>query len=198
MTRTALRSLIVALVFAPTLALAHSGHGDPLGFAHGFAHPLGGLDHVLAMIAVGLLAAHLGGRALWLVPASFVAVMALAGALGAAGMALPLVELGIAASVVVLGLAVALRVNLPTVAAMALVGFFAVFHGQAHGAEMPAAASALAYGVGFLAATALLHGVGLALGSLLGSTGAAFGRRVVQAGGGAMALAGVALLAGVI
>ena len=103
-------------------ALAHPGHGDATGFAHGFMHPLGGLDHVLAMVAVGLFAAHLGGRALWLVPATFVAVMALGGALGMAGVGLPFVETGIAVSVVVLGLAVALRLSIPTLAAMALAG----------------------------------------------------------------------------
>src|ERR1043166_5664100 len=100
-------------------AFAHTGHGDAGGFVHGFLHPLGGLDHVLAMGAAGLFAAHLGGRALWLVPATFVAVMALGGALGMAGGALPFVETGIALSVVVLGLAVALRMRVPVLTATA-------------------------------------------------------------------------------
>jgi urease accessory protein len=140
------------------------GHGDAAGFTHGFMHPLGGLDHVLAMVAVGLYAALLGGRALWLVPATFVTVMALGGAAGLAGYALPYAELGIALSVVVLGVAVALRVSLPTLAATALVGVFAVFHGHAHGAEMPQYLSGYEYAAGFLAATALLHGAGIAAG----------------------------------
>jgi urease accessory protein len=189
------RAAVAAVLFIamPVAALAHTGHGDAGGFTHGFLHPLGGLDHVLAMVAVGLFAAHLGGRALWLVPATFVAVMALGGALGMAGIALPFVETGIALSVVVLGLAVALRIGVPVLAAMALVGFFAIFHGYAHGAEMPQDASGVAYAVGFLAATALLHGAGIATG-LLAARGMP---RLAQAAGGAMALAGVAILVGV-
>ena len=160
-------------------------------------HPLGGLDHVLAMVAVGLYAALLGGRALWLVPATFVTVMALGGAAGVAGYALPYTEIGIALSVVVLGVAVALRVSLPTLAAMALVGVFAVFHGHAHGAEMPQGLSGHEYAAGFLAATALLHGVGIAVGLGMGKLSELGGRRVAQAAGGAMALAGMALLVSV-
>lgn len=176
---------------------AHTGHGDAGGFVHGFLHPLGGLDHVLAMVAVGLFAAHLGGRALWLVPATFVAVMALGGALGMAGAALPFVETGIALSVVVLGLAVALRMSVPVLAAMALVGSFAIFHGHAHGAEMPQGGSGAAYAAGFLGATALLHCAGIALGFAVARLGEFAGRRAVQIAGGAMALAGVAILVGV-
>src|SRR4051794_30405490 len=112
------RIAIAVLVLLPGAALAHPGHSDS-GFAHGFVHPLGGLDHVLAMVAVGLYAALLGARALWLVPTAFVSAMALGGALGVAGFPLPYAETGIAASVVVLGLAVALHVSLPTLAAMA-------------------------------------------------------------------------------
>jgi urease accessory protein len=187
-------AVLIALTGA---AAAHSGHGDAAGFTHGFMHPLGGLDHVLAMVAVGLYAALLGGRALWLVPATFVAVMALGGAAGLAGYTLPYTEIGIALSVVVLGLAVALRVSLPTLAAMALVGVFAVFHGHAHGAEMPQDLSGYEYAAGFLVATVLLHGAGIALGLGMGKLGEIGGRRVTQAAGGAMALAGVALLVAV-
>ena len=188
----------IALLALTGTALAHPGHGDATGFTHGFMHPLGGLDHVLAMVAVGLFAAHLGGRALWLVPAAFVVVMAAGGALGIAGIAVPFVETGIALSVVVLGLAVALRVSVPVLAAMALVGFFAVFHGDAHGAEMPVDASGAGYAAGFLAATALLHGIGIAIGLTVGKLGDLAGRRAVQFAGGAMALAGIAILAGAI
>ena len=187
-------AVAAALVLLPGAALAHSGHGHAAGFTHGFMHPLGGLDHVLAMVAVGLYAALLGGRALWLVPATFVAVMALGGAAGVAGYALPYTEIGIALSVVVLGVAVALRVSLPTLAAMALVGVFAVFHGHAHGAEMPQSLSGYEYAAGFLVATALLHGAGIAAGLGIGKLSELGGRRVAQAAGGAMALAGVALL----
>jgi len=188
---------IAAFVLVPGVALAHPGHGDA-GFTHGFAHPLSGLDHVLAMLAVGLYAALLGGRALWLVPASFVAMMAVGGALGMAGIALPYTEAAIALSVIVLGLAVALRVSLPTLVAMALVGTFAVFHGHAHGAEMPQAASGYAFAAGFVLATALLHGVGIALGLAAAKLADHGGWRAAQLAGGAMALAGVALLTSVL
>jgi urease accessory protein len=184
------------LVLMSGAALAHPGHGDVSGFTHGFLHPLGGLDHVLAMVAVGLFAAHLGGGALCLVPATFVAVMALGGTLGMAGIAVPFVETGIALSVVTLGLAVALRVSVPLITAMALAGFFAVFHGHVHGAEMPADASGLGYAAGFTLATALLHGAGIALGLAVAKHGELSGRRAVQVAGGAMVIAGVVILVG--
>jgi urease accessory protein len=131
-------------------------------------HPLGGVDHIIAMVAVGLLAARLSGRALWLVPASFVAAMTAAGFAASAGLALPYVETGIAVSVVVLGAVAVFGVAMPAAAAMGLVAFFAVFHGYAHGLEMPETVSGLAYGVGFVAATAMLHGIGIAFGLLIG------------------------------
>src|SRR6516225_8204887 len=112
---------------APLSASAHVGVGDTHGFLHGFSHPLGGIDHVLAMVAVGIFAAHLGGKALWLVPLSFVSTMAIAGLLGMASVWLPFVEIGIGMSVVVLGLVIAFQLNLPILAAMGLVGFFAIF-----------------------------------------------------------------------
>jgi urease accessory protein len=191
------RAVTAALiVLAPSFAFAHTGIGDTTGFVHGLSHPLGGLDHVLPMLAVGLFAAHLGGRAIWLVPLSFVTVMALGGALGVAGVKVPLVEIGIGLSVVFLGLAIAFQLSLPTFAAMALVAVFAVFHGHAHGAEMPDTASGLTYGAGFVCATALLHAVGVGLWLAIGFAGAS--PRIVQAGGGVMALAGVAILGGVL
>jgi urease accessory protein len=171
-------------------ALAHTGHGAS-GLVQGFVHPLGGLDHLLAMVAVGVYATMIGGRARWAVPVAFLGAMAIGGMMGAAGYALPYTEIGIAVSVIVLGLAVAFRMNLPAVAAMALAGAFAIFHGYAHGAEMPQDISGLEYAAGFLAATALLHGAGIALGTF-----SAQGRwRVAQAAGAAMSLAGIALLA---
>jgi urease accessory protein len=187
-----------ALALAPAMALAHTGHAEPSGFMHGFAHPIAGIDHVLAMVAVGLLAAHIGGRALWLVPLSFVSVVAVAGALGMAGMEIPVAEGGIVLSVIVLGLAVALRPKLPVVAAMFLAAFFAVFHGYVHGAEMPAAASGFLYAGGFVVATVLLHTVGVGFGLLTMRDGATLGRRFVQSAGGAMALFGTAVLVGLL
>jgi urease accessory protein len=174
MHRTALRIAAASLALVPTLAFAHPGH-DGTDLVHGLMHPLGGIDHIVAMVAVGLLAARLGGRALWLVPASFVAAMAVAGLAGMAGMALPYAETGIALSVIVLGAIVVLRLTMPVAVAMGLVAFFAIFHGYAHGIEMPETASGLAYGAGFVAATALLHGLGIALGLAL--PGTAFKRR---------------------
>jgi len=178
----------------PNAAWAHVGHGSTVGFVHGFVHPVTGLDHVLAMVAIGMFAAHLGGRAVWAVTATFVAAMALGGGLGFAGIAVPFVETGIAVSVIVLGLAVALQWKAPVVAAMALAGLFAIFHGHAHGAEMPADAGGLAYGAGFLLATAALHGIGIAMITL----GRVHAPRAIPLGGLAMASAGVGIMAGVI
>jgi len=188
---------LTVLALAPEAAMAHSGHAAG-GFSVGFMHPLGGLDHVLAMVAVGLFAWHLGGKALWLVPAAFVATMAIGGAVGMAGTGLPLVEVGIALSIVVIGGLVAFRRTMPTAIAMALVAVFALFHGQAHGAEMGQAASGLAYGLGFLAATALLHGAGLLTGAATGQLGTQRGIALSRASGAAIAMAGVLILSGTI
>ena len=188
--------MVFAGLFASSAAQAHTGIGDANGFVHGFAHPLGGIDHILAMVAVGLFAAQLGGRALLLVPLSFVSMMIVGAAVGAAGIELPLAEVAIGLSVVALGIAVALGLDIATVAAVAIVGFFAIFHGYAHGLEMPEAASGLEYGFGFVLATASLHFVGIGCGLFIGRSGRLFGRRILQAGGGAMALAGAAVLAG--
>ncbi|KQP26568.1 HupE/UreJ family protein [Methylobacterium sp. Leaf100] len=183
--------LPLALVIA-TPALAHPGH-EATTLQQGFLHPLGGLDHVLAMVAVGLIAARIGGRACLLVPAAFLAMMAVGGAAGAAGLSLPYVETGIALSVVVLGAVLALGAVPPVAGAMALVGTFAVFHGFAHGAEMPGAASGLAYGLGFLIATALLHAAGLGLGFTVTHHKTRPALRVAGAG---LAAAGLGLLVG--
>jgi len=187
----ALASVLVALT-GP--AFAHTGHGNAGGFVHGFMHPVGGLDHMLVMMAVGLYAVRLGGRALWLMPATFIAVMAFGGLLGTFRIADPFFEIGVAMSVVVLGLAVALRANMTTITAVALVGLVAIFHGYAHGAEMPGDVSGYAYAAGFMLATALLHSAGIALGLLADRLSKLGGRRMVEASGGAMALAGVVIL----
>ncbi len=174
-------------------AFAHTGVDHAAGLVHGFMHPVVGLDHVLAMVAVGLFAAVIGGRALWLVPASFVSFMLSGGALGMMGAEVPFVEAGIALSVVVLGTAVAMRWQAPLALAMALAAVFAIFHGHAHGAEMPADASGAAYAIGFMAATALLHGAGVAAGLGLARV---IDSRVLRVGGAAIAAAGAGLFAG--
>jgi urease accessory protein len=183
------------LTLIPTAAFAHPGMGDAHGFVQGFAHPLGGLDHLLAMVTVGLLAWQLGGRALWLVPASFVLAMAAGGALGVADIPVPFVEVGIAVSVIVLGTMVALGTKAPLAITMALAALFAVFHGHAHGSEMPLDAGSIAYGAGFLLASALLIAAGIALGAAIGRIGDAYGRTVYRLGGSLVALVGVAVLA---
>jgi len=162
-------TIAAALTLIPTAALAHPGL-DAHGFVHGFAHPLGGFDHILAMVAVGIFAWQLGGRALWLVPSTFILVMAAAGALGMAGIPVPGVELGIAASVIVLGAIVALGVKPPVGIAVGMVAVFAIFHGHAHGTEMPLDTSGVAFAAGFLLATALLHAAGIALGRPIART----------------------------
>lgn len=185
-----------AALLLPAVAEAHVGVGPTSGFLHGFWHPLSGLDHILAMVMVGVFAWQLGQRALWLVPSTFVAVMAVAGVFGVAGVGVPLVEVGIALSVVILGAVVALRVKVPVAVAMGLVGFFAIFHGHAHGVEMPENVGGVAYGTGFMIATALLHATGIGLGFLVGRTGERYGRLVARSAGGLAALAGLGLLTG--
>jgi urease accessory protein len=162
-----LKSLILPvamLVAAATPAMAHPGLAHVHGIVQGFTHPVSGVDHILAMVAVGVIAAKMGGRALWLVPGAFLAMMVAGGVIGFVGVAVPFVEPAIAASVVVLGLMVALSWRPPVAVAMGLAGAFAVFHGLAHAYELPVVNTSLAYAAGFVAATAMLHAVGLAVG----------------------------------
>lgn len=154
-------ALFLAVWAAP--AAAHTGIGTVAGFTAGFSHPLVGVDHLLAMVAVGLFAGLIGGRAVWVVPLSFLAAMLIGGVLGLAGLALPAVETTITVSVIILGLVVALGRAWPVAAATIMVGAFALFHGHAHGAEMDAGHGAILYSAGFLAATALLHAAGLGI-----------------------------------
>lgn len=170
-------ALVLAAVSGlPAAAWAHTGPvTGGAGFIDGLIHPLFGLDHLLAMLAVGLWAAQIGGRALWAVPTSFVGAMVFAGAAAMAGAGLPAVELGILGSVVALGLIVALQPRLPLAAAILVAAVFAGFHGHAHGSEMPAAADPVLYGIGFAVATGFLHGVGVA--AVLGLRRAFAGRR---------------------
>ena len=180
-------AITAAALLVATPALAHTGHDATAGFVHGFAHPIAGYDHILAMVAVGLWAAQLGGSARWLLPVTFVLAMAAGGFLGVAGWPLPMVEAGIIVSVIALGLAVARKARLPLVASTGAIALFAVFHGYAHGAEMPLDSSGLLYGVGFAMATALLHLSGLAAAALLART------KLLRPLGGLIAAAGIAL-----
>jgi urease accessory protein len=151
----------------PSVAQAHTGIAPAGGFVAGMAHPLGGPDHLLAMAAVGIWAAQMGQRSLWAVPLAFVSMMALGGALGVSGMSLPFGAQGIVVSVLALGILIAAAVRLPLPASAAIAGLFGVFHGYAHGAEMPGNVSGMAYGLGFVLSTALLHLSGIGCGLLL-------------------------------
>ena len=160
-------SLILILLFVllvATPALAHIERGQAEGFLSGLSHPVSGLDHVLAMVAVGLWGAQLGAPAMWLLPVIFPMVMALGGTLGLIGIPLPFVEIAIALSAVLLGIMVMSEARPPVAVAAIMVGFFAVFHGHAHGTELPAGQSGLLYSMGFVAATGCLHGVGITIG----------------------------------
>jgi urease accessory protein len=192
--RLALAASLTALL--PIPAFAHVGPGAHGGFVMGLAHPLSGADHVLAMVAVGVLAASLGGRAVLALPAAFVGAMLLGAGLGAGGVALPLVEPAIALSVIVLAGAVAAGLRLPTALAIAVVGLFAVFHGHAHGSEGAQGAAFLPYAAGFGAATVLLHLGGIGLGRFFDRLGPARSLHARRLVGSLGALAGVVLISG--
>jgi urease accessory protein len=180
--------LTVPMMVAAMPAFAHTGSHAASGLVDGFAHPFGGLDHTLAMVAVGLFATVLGGRALWALPASFVSMILVGGLMGILGIEIPAVEAGIVLSVVILGAVLAAGSRCLISVAMMLTGMFAIFHGYAHGAEMPPEAAAALYCLGFVSSTALLHGVGLAIGIVLGN------RKVVyRLAGAGISIAGVAL-----
>lgn len=184
--------LLFALLITGAIgANAHEAAGHAGGFTSGFMHPLLGWDHVAAMVAVGLWGAVLGATAIWLLPVVFPLVMAFGGALGVIGIPLPSVEIGIALSALVLGCMVLFEVRPPLWVAAVIVGLFAVFHGHAHGTELPEAVSPLAFGIGFVLATGLLHLCGILL-SLLSRWRA--GRAVVRAGGAIIAVAGAVFL----
>jgi urease accessory protein len=171
----------------PLLASAHVEAGRAEGFLAGLAHPVSGLDHVLAMVAVGLWGAQLGAPAMWLLPVTFPLVMALGGALGLLGVPLPAVETGIAFSALALGLAVSAAWRPPLWAAAAVVALFAIFHGHAHGTELPPGASGLLYSLGFVAATGMLHAAGIGVGLIHRWH---WGRGALRAAGAAVAAAG--------
>lgn len=182
--------IALALLLSPALAFAHPGH-DHAGLMAGLAHPVFGLDHLLAMLAVGLWAAQQSGAARWALPLTFVASMLVGGLLGFGGLEIPLMETGIAASVLAFGLLVAVAVRLPMAVALGLTALFALSHGVAHGLELPHLASPWAYALGFLVATAALHAAGYALVRGLPRAAAP----LVRVAGAASALTGVWLLA---
>jgi urease accessory protein len=184
------RLILVSLLFLlPVTVHAHAEKGTIGGFVSGFMHPLTGWDHIAAMVAVGLWGAYLGAPAMWLLPVIFPMVMSLGGALGVLGVPMPGVEVGIALSGVALGLMVAFAAKPPLWIAAVLVGFFAIFHGHAHGKEMPVSSNAMTYAVGFVIATGLLHLSGIALGLLVKWP---WGRIMVRATG--VAISGVGFL----
>lgn len=173
-----LAAAVVAAVSAP--ALAHVEAGQATGLLSGFLHPISGLDHVLAMVAVGLWGAILGAPAVWVLPIAFPLVMAMGALLGFLGVPLPGVEYGIAASAILLGAAVVFEVRPPVALAALLVGVFAIFHGYAHGSELPPGQSALLFSMGFVIATGALHAVGIGIGALKGR---AWGGAVLRVAG---------------
>ncbi len=172
-------------------ALAHGGDGIAGGFLGGFSHPLFGPDHVAAMVAVGLWGAFLGAPAIWLFPVIFPLVMALGGVLGILGVPLPGVEIGIALSAVLLGMMVAMAARPPLLVAALLVGAFAIFHGHAHGTELPRGADPIAFSLGFVVATGCLHLAGIVFGLLARWP---YGRMAVRTAGGVIAIAGLVFL----
>lgn len=187
--------LALLLLLAAVPAYAHEQSGQAAGFLTGLKHPVSGLDHVLAMISVGLWGAQLGAPAMWLLPVVFPMVMAFGGFLGLLGVPLPGTEIGIALSAILLGLMVALEARPPVWVAASLVGFFGVFHGYAHGTELPAGENALLYSVGFVIATGCLHAVGIGIGL---SHRWSAGRVALRVAGAVVALAGVYFLWGAV
>ena len=181
-----LAAAIPGTLWAPS-AFAHILPGEAVGLASGFLHPISGLDHVLAMIAVGLWGAQLGAPAIWVLPVAFPLVMAMGGMLGFLGVPIPATEYGIAASAIILGAAVMWEARPPLVMAALVVGLFAIFHGHAHGTELPPGESALLYSLGFVVATGCLHAVGIGIGTVHRWT---WGQRLLRVAGSAVAVAG--------
>jgi urease accessory protein len=181
-------ALGVLAILGAQSAFAHVGQGEALGLLTGIQHPISGADHVLAMVAVGLWGAQLGAPAIWVLPVAFPLVMAMGGMLGFLGVPIPGVEYGIAASAIMLGAAVAFEARPPIVVAALLVGFFAIFHGHAHGTELPEGQSALLYSMGFVIATGCLHAVGIGIGTVHRRP---WGRKLLRAAGTVVAAGGV-------
>ena len=185
--------IVLASLFVSETVLAHTGEGITGGLMSGFLHPVAGLDHVTAMVAVGILGAFLGRPAIWVLPVVFPLVMTIGGVLGLLGVSISYIEVGIAVSSIVLGLMILFALKPPLLIAAIIVAAFAIFHGHAHGTELPKAANALAYSVGFVVSTGLLHLVGIGIGELIRWPA---GQIVARAIGGVIAIAGVGFLTG--
>jgi len=182
-----LLAAIAAAALLPIPALAHIVPGPLTGFGGGFVHPLTGLDHFLAMFAVGVWGAQMGGRAVWALPVAFPLVMTIGGILGMSGVVLPLIEVGIALSIVVLGLAIAFKWHPVEIVQLCLIAIFAVCHGYSHGVELPEAADPAAYAAGFVVATGMIHVCGIVVGLLLSKP---LQGRLARGLGGAIAVGG--------
>lgn len=180
--------MLLPMLLWAQVAFAHPQQGEAKGFVTGFQHPISGLDHVLAMVAVGLWGAQLGSPSIWLLPVAFPMVMAFGGMLGLMGVPLPGVEYGIAASAILLGAAVLFEVRPPLAVAAVLVGIFAIFHGHAHGTELPPGQSGLLYSMGFVIATGCLHAVGITMGAVHRWV---WGQRLLRFAGGIVAVCGM-------
>ena len=194
-----LQSFILALTLAivPGVAYAHDGTNLALGgFLSGLVHPVLGYDHLLAMLSVGILSAQIGGRAIWTVPAAFVSVMAVGGFLGLIDIGLTATEFGIAVSLVILGSVIAAERRLSILVAMVGVGFFAIFHGYAHGSEVPETAEPFLYALGFLMGTALIHITSVVIGDI--SRHYERGKIILRVGGALIALIGLLFIFGVL
>ncbi len=186
-------SAIAITLLMPSIASAHTGIGDPNGFWHGLQHPIGGLDHILAMVAVGLWAAQIGGKALWIIPSAFVLAMTGSSILGHFAVPFPGVEQGILASDFILGLLLLFAARLPLVLSAGIVALLAVFHGYAHGAEMPATASGLEYGIGLIVATTILHLTGIGAGLAIEKYQPKLQELLFRIGGGAVIMGAIYL-----
>jgi urease accessory protein len=184
-------AVFAAVLLSAQTGFAHPQKGEAVGFLTGFRHPISGLDHVLAMVAVGLWGAQLGAPAIWILPVAFPMVMAIGGMLGLMGVPLPGIEYGIALSAMLLGAAVMLEIRPPIAVAAALVGFFAIFHGHAHGTELPPGQNALLYSMGFVVATGCLHALGIGAGTVHRWT---WGQKLLRVAGALVAAGGVFFL----
>lgn len=182
--------LLFALLFSSTNLFAHPLPGTQSGFSNGFFHPLSGLDHILAMVAVGIWAAQAGGKAKWIIPLSFVGLMSLGGVLGMNNISLPFAEIGILVSVVVLGILILAGIRLPILVSSILVGFFALCHGHTHGTELPAAASGVMYAIGFALTTIVLHLSGIGFGMAVNKIAS---EKIVKFSGALITLLGLIL-----
>ncbi len=180
-------ALTVFAFLCAQMAFAHPQKGEAVGFLTGFRHPISGLDHVLAMVAVGLWGAQLGAPAIWVLPVAFPMVMAFGGMLGLMGVPLPGTEYGIALSAILLGAVVLFEIRPPLGVAAALVGIFAIFHGHAHGTELPPGQSALLYSMGFVIATGCLHALGIGIGTVLRW---AWGQKLLRVAGALVVIGG--------